>query len=439
LAADLRHEDAIASFGCPQYIAAMQKLSDGRRVPPRNNGSRDGTGLGARLRAVLNIGAIDGYVIKITLVSFLIVLISLTGVIWITQALRNIDLMTSQGQTILVFLGISGLAIPLLISIIAPIALLVAVMHALNRLGTDSEVIVISAAGIPPLRFLRPFMLATVAVCAMIAFISLYLAPECLRALRRWNTQLGADVVANVIQPGQFIKLDKLTLRIRERLPGNVLHGLFIDDRRDPQQRVNIIADRGTVETNSRGSFLILEDGNLQRFEAGQRDPALVAFKSYAFDLSAFSNPNPSIIYNVHERLTPELLAPPPDIAASPADVREFRTEFHDRLFAPLYPVVFALLAFAFLGMPRTTRQSRNFAISAMLLTVLVVRIAGFACTTLATNHPVAIVIQYVMLAIVGGLSLTMILRGVIVEAPASLLEGLLAMGQRLVPARSRA
>ncbi len=82
----------------------------------------------------MRIGAIDGYVAKMTLTSFLIVLVSLTGVIWITQALRNIDLMTGQGQTILVFLGISGLIIPLLVSIIAPIALLVAVMYALNKL-----------------------------------------------------------------------------------------------------------------------------------------------------------------------------------------------------------------------------------------------------------------------------------------------------------------
>ena len=33
-------------------------------------------------------------------------LLALTGVIWITQALRDIDLMTSRGQTVLVFLGI---------------------------------------------------------------------------------------------------------------------------------------------------------------------------------------------------------------------------------------------------------------------------------------------------------------------------------------------
>jgi len=38
-----------------------------------------------------------------------VVLVSLTGVIWITQALRGIDLMTSQGQTIITFLGVTSL------------------------------------------------------------------------------------------------------------------------------------------------------------------------------------------------------------------------------------------------------------------------------------------------------------------------------------------
>ena len=66
--------------------------------------------------------AIDKYIVRITLQAFLMVLISLTGIIWITQALRGLDLMTSQGQTILVFLGVTGLAIPLLAMIIAPIA-----------------------------------------------------------------------------------------------------------------------------------------------------------------------------------------------------------------------------------------------------------------------------------------------------------------------------
>jgi lipopolysaccharide export system permease protein len=387
---------------------------------------------------ILRISSIDGYVVKMTLMSFLIVLISLTGVIWITQALRNIDLMTGQGQTILVFLGISGLIIPLLVSIIAPIALLVAVMYALNRLATDSEIIVISAAGMPPVRFLRPFLQATAIVCLLVASITLYVAPECLRMLRRWNAQLGADVLANVIQPGQFIKLGQLTLRIQERRPGGVLVGLFIDDKRDPAQRVNIVADTGTVIKNERGSFIILQDGNLQRFEVGKRDPALVAFKSYAFDMSQFAGAAQNVTYNVTERLTPELFAPKPDDPLFVRSPGEFRAEFHNRIFGPLYPVIFALMAFAFLGMPRTTRQSRNFAISSLLIGILVVRIAGFACSTIAVKTPAAILVQYGMLMVVGGLCVWSILRSVMIEAPAGLIEAISNLGQRLVPAWMR-
>jgi len=383
--------------------------------------------------SAISFSAIDGYVVKMTLTAFLIVLVSLTGVIWITQALRNIDLMTSQGQTILVFLGISGLAIPLLISVIAPIALLVAVMHSLNRLSTDSEVIVLSAAGVAPLRFLRPFLVATLVVSVLIATISLWIAPESLRALRRWNTQLGADVVANVIQPGQFINLGALALRIQERRPGGILSGIFIDDRRDPAQRVDIIADHGSVQKNDRGSFLVLEDGHLERFEVGKREPVLVAFSSYAFDLSQLTNSNPSVTYNVHERLTGELLAPPPDITAA-HDLGEFRSELHDRLFGPLYPVAFGLLAFAFLGLPRTTRQSRNFAVTIMVLAVLVVRIAGFALSTMAVNNPLTIALQYGLLALVCAVSLLMILRGLIVDPPAGLMEAINNLARRLVP-----
>ncbi len=95
-------------------------------------------------------GSIDRYIFRTTMGAFVLVLASLTGVIWVTQALRGIDLMTNQGQTILVFLGVTGLAIPVLAMIIAPIALMIAVAYTLNKLATDSEVIVMNAAGLPP-------------------------------------------------------------------------------------------------------------------------------------------------------------------------------------------------------------------------------------------------------------------------------------------------
>ena len=57
----------------------------------------------------VTMGSIDRYIFRTTLASFALVLVSLTGVIWITQALRGIDLITSQGQTIVTFLGVTSL------------------------------------------------------------------------------------------------------------------------------------------------------------------------------------------------------------------------------------------------------------------------------------------------------------------------------------------
>src|SRR5579871_3841109 len=373
-------------------------------------------------------GSIDRYIFRTTLASFALVLVSLTGVIWITQALRGIDLMTSQGQTILTFLGLTSLVIPALVLIIAPIALMVAISHTLNKLATDSEIIVMNAAGFSPFRLFRPFVYATIVVALMVAFIAAWMAPEGMRRIKQWDAEITADVLTNILQPGRFSQLDQnLTIRIRERQPGGLLVGIFIDDRRDPNERVTIIADHGTVVKNSdgSGSFLILEDGNLERFEAGKRDPALVAFGRYAFDMSKFSNQGHDVALGIRERYLWELMWPDEQDPMYKQLFGQFRAELHDRFMAPIYPFAFAALTFAFLGAPRTTRQSRNFSIGASILAVFGLRMAGFACSVVTVKTPVAAAIQYLLLAAGIGIGLWIIVSGAVVEPSASLLEAI--------------
>src|SRR5271169_4254999 len=100
-------------------------------------------------------GSIGRYIFRTTMGAFVIILVSLTVVLWFTQAMRDFDLITSQRQTLLVFVEITGLIIPLLVMMIAPIALVMAAAHVLNKLGSDSEIIVMNAAGVSPWRLLR--------------------------------------------------------------------------------------------------------------------------------------------------------------------------------------------------------------------------------------------------------------------------------------------
>src|SRR5712672_969502 len=379
-------------------------------------------------------GSIDKYIFRTTLASFALVLVSLTGVIWITQALRGIDLMTSQGQTIITFLGVTSLVIPALVLIIAPIALMIAISHTLNKLATDSEIIVMNAAGLSPFRLFRPFLYATIVVAIMVAFIATFLAPDGMCRIKQWDAESTAAVLTNILQPGRFAQLDQnLTIRIRDRLPGGVLGGIFVDDRRDPKERVTIIADHGTVLKNESGSYLVLEDGNLERFEAGKRDPALVAFGRYAFDMSKFSNQGRDVTLGIRERYLWELFSPPADDPVYQQLSGQFRAELHDRFMAPIYPFAFATLTFAFLGTPRTTRQSRNFSIGCAIFAVFGLRMAGFACSVMTVKTPAAAFVQYLMLVAAVGASLWIIVGGIVIEPPAALMEAINKSNARLL------
>jgi len=379
-------------------------------------------------------GSIDKYIFRTTLTAFAMVLVSLTGVIWITQALRGIDLMTSQGQTILTFLGITSLVIPALVQVISPIALMVAISHTLNKLATDSEIIVMNAAGFSPIRLFRPFAYATCVVALLVAFIAAFLAPDGLRRIKQWDAEITADVLTNILQPGRFAQLDQnLTIRIRERQPGGLLKGIFIDDRRDPKLRTTIVADHGTVVKNDHGSFLVLENGNLQRFEIGKREPAMIEFTKNAFDMSQYSRQGHDVTLGIRERYIWELIAPDDNDPIYQQLPGQFRAELHDRFLSPVYPFAFAALTFAFLGAPRTTRQSRNFSMGGSILAVFGLRMAGFACSVMAVKSPLAVVVQYLMLFTAMGGSLWIIIGGIVLEPPPMLMEAINRSNARLL------
>jgi lipopolysaccharide export system permease protein len=177
------------------------------------------------------------------------------------------------------------------------------------------------------------------------------------------------------------------------------------------------------VVKNNEGSFLILEDGHLERFEVNKSAPALVAFRRYAFDMSTFTSHTKEVTYGIHERYIWELIWPPIDDPIFIHTPGQYRAELHDRLAAPLYAFVFVAVTFAFLGSPRTTRQSRNFSTACSILLVFSVRAAGFACSVTAANSFLAIPIQYGILASTLAASVWIIYKGLLIEPPAAAIE----------------
>jgi lipopolysaccharide export system permease protein len=372
--------------------------------------------------------AFDRYIFRNVFGAFLLILISLTAVIWLTHALREIDLMTNQRQTILTFIGITGLLL----------ALVVAVGHTLNRLNTDSEIVVMNASGMSPWRIFRPFLTTTLVVSLLVLGVSAYVAPAGLRELRDWATKVKADFVVNIVQPGRFINIERgLTLHIRERRADGQLLGIFIDDRRDPNERATSLAEYGEIVETGRGTFLVLINGSVQRVESGRADPTIVKFERYAFDLSRFAGGPQLGALGVRERNLWDVAFPDPNDSTYKQIPTHFRAELHDRIAAPIYPIAFTVLCFAMLGAPRTSRQSREVSIVMTIAAIGALRLVGFACNVVAAQNLAAVYVLWGSMLLTFAFGLYAIARGAVLEPPEFLTQLATVferMSQRLQP-----
>ncbi|SCX88690.1 LPS export ABC transporter permease LptF [Microvirga guangxiensis] len=338
---------------------------------------------------------LERYILKIAFSAFAACLLALTGVIWITQALRELDLLTGKGQTLFIFLTVTGLSLPALINVIAPVALFMATIYTLNKLNGDSELIVMSAGGMAPQRLLRPFIALAVFISLVVGMISLYLMPASFQELRLLFTRIRADFVATMAKEGQFISLENgITFHYRERA-GDALLGIFMEDQRDKAKPIVYLAERGqTVEQNGQ-AYLVLEKGSVQRKDPNSKDSSIVAFERYAVDLAAFNQENNEVVYKPRERSTTQLLFPDKSEYIYQVQEGRFRAELHDRLSSWLYPLAMMAIAFAALGEARTTRQGRGMAIAMAIAGVVLLRVLGFAASSAVTRSQTAILAVY--------------------------------------------
>jgi lipopolysaccharide export system permease protein len=265
------------------------------------------------LRSAIRFGLTERYIFRTALVACLATLLVLTAVIWITQALKELDLLTAKGQTIIVFLIITSLTLPAMITIIAPVALFIATVFTLNKLNGDSELVVMSAAGMSPSTIFKPFAVLALLIALLVGYMTYYLMPASLSALRDMVTKIRVDLVANILKEGQFTTLDVgITFHFRERA-ADTLFGVFMQDGRDKTKVTVYIAERGRIVEANNSSYLILENGTVQRQTTESKDTAIIAFQRYAVDLSQLSPDSDNVVYKPRERSTMELLNPKED------------------------------------------------------------------------------------------------------------------------------
>ncbi|MHA1190324.1 MAG: LptF/LptG family permease [Alphaproteobacteria bacterium] len=321
----------------------------------------------------------------------------LVCIIWLIEFLQRLDVVTTSGQSIWMFLIMTILALPAVIQIIAPIAFIIGLLMALSDLHSDSELTAITASGAPRRTILRPIGLAASMLTLFLYLSHLLVTPLSTSGLREMVYRVRADLISSAVQDGGFRSLEggKLTLHIRERVADGSFAGIFVSDLRKEGESVQYVAARGALLERDRGAFLVLANGNIIREQAGNGSVNVVAFDTYAIDLSQFTQAAVSSSPSPKEITTRGLLEKITVAEGDPGKQISLNRELHERFSAPLYPLAFAAIIAAFVGRARANRNDIRLAIASGAGLCLVLRAAGMIALAVSGASAIAWTIFY--------------------------------------------
>ena len=275
----------------------------------------------------------------------LFVTLALTGVVWLSQSLRFIDLIINRGLSFFTFVYLTFLLLPSFLAVLLPIALFCAVAYTYHRLSVDSEIVVLRSAGLSDMDLMKPALIMAGIMVALCYAITLYLQPAGFREFKDRQFIIRADFSRILLQEGAFNNLGNgLTVYIRERLSNGEVRGILVHDNRDRAAPVTMMAERGVLLNSPDGPFLSLFKGNRQEMNKDRGKLSLLYFDRHNVDLSDLIDAQGPRWREPRERYLNELFREPQDDGER-AYRRELRAEGHARLVSPLYSLVMTLIA----------------------------------------------------------------------------------------------
>ena len=290
---------------------------------------------------------LDRYILQQLVAAFGFFVLVFTGVIWLTQAVRLIDTVIASGQTAAIFLEFSLLVLPQVFVIVLPLAGIGAALYALNKLYTDSELVVMMGAGLGPVSMLRPVALFGVLIGLAMAIVLTVLVPRSGALLAERTRAIRSDLANALIVERQFLHpLPGLTLFIADTSREGEMAGIFLNDQRDAERPVTYSARRALLVREGLEARLVMQEGVALTAGAGREQLTSVRFDQFVFDLSELIREESARVRRPSEYQVRELLAPSPEMLADGRyDRADFVSEGHYKITMPLLAMIYPMIA----------------------------------------------------------------------------------------------
>ena len=234
--------------------------------------------------------------------------------------------------------------LPSFFQLILPLGLFLGVLLAYGRLYLDSEMTVLSAAGVSQQRLTAYTLVSAAGVACLVAWLSLSLAPQGATEVAKILNQQAAMTEFDTLDAGRFQAIrngTRVTYTEKLSQDRSQLSGVFISDKRlsaagDKERAIALlVAEKGHQEIQADGShYLVLENGYRYDGNPGQADYRKIHYDTYGVLL-----PKPEVSEDIGEREA----VPTLDLFTSKDRVEQ--AELQWRLSIPLLVFIVTLLA----------------------------------------------------------------------------------------------
>lgn len=268
---------------------------------------------------------------------------------WVNQAVLLFDQLIANGETAAVFVEFSTLTLPLVITIVLPIAAFAATVFVTNRMSSENELVVAQTAGYGPFRIARPVLFFGLLIGSFVLVLNHVLVPMSQERLAQRKAEIAENITARFLTEGTFAHpADGITIYIRKITRVGEMRDIFLSDVRDEARHVTYSAQRALVVRSADGPRLVMFQGLVQILEVEDDRLTITAFDDFTYNLSALIGDGFLTRRNPWYLPTADLLRADPDLIAESRSSRaRFLFEAHNRSSLAAFAVIAALIGFS--------------------------------------------------------------------------------------------
>ena len=330
---------------------------------------------------------IPRYIIGAMVPYILLSLLLLTAILFAQQAARIAELVVYADLPFSLLGSIGAALLPGVLTFSIPLATLAGIIIGFSRMGSDSEIVAMRAAGVGSWTMIWPALLIGLLLTGVTTYLHLKEAPEAARDLERIALQGALAKLDSPVEPRTFSTLPRYVIYVRDGDKERGTWGrVFIFAQRSDRTTEVFTARSGRIDSSGDQSELVLTDVLATKFPSSSTEnptegaTASKDQKSYVVERSeqlrfSINTGRADIVQQLNQRDTNADSMDWADLreraaSASPEKQKEAIRILNRRAALSVAPFFFSLLAAA-LGL-RVRRGGRSVGVLLTLIVVII-------------------------------------------------------------------